>query len=166
MNASAKDPRHGTAVGDPAPDFELPATGGNSVRLSEMAPQNVILYFYPKDHTPGCTTEGQDFSALHNRFRRRQARIFGISRDSVKTHENFKAKQGFPFELLSDPDEVVCTLYDVMKLKNMYGRQVRGIERSTFLIDGNGIIRHVWRKVRVAGHADEVLQTLAGSAKS
>ena len=149
-------------AGSPAPDFELPATGRDAVvRLSALAPQRVVLYFYPKDHTPGCTAEGRDFRDLHTRFRRRQARIFGVSRDSLRTHENFKAKQGFPFELLSDADEVVCRLYDVIKMKNMYGRQVRGIERSTFLIDERGVIRRVWRKVRVPGHAEEVLQALA-----
>ena len=148
-------------AGDRAPDFTLPAAGGAAVRLSAQFPQRVVLYFYPKDHTPGCTTESQDFRDLHTRFRRRQARIFGVSRDSVRPHENFKAKQNLPFDLLSDPDEVACKLYGVMKMKNMYGRKMRGIERSTFLIDERGVIRHVWRKVRVPGHAEEVLQALA-----
>lgn len=155
----------GIAEGRAAPDFELQATGGGTVRLSELRGRPVVVYFYPKDHTPGCTTQGQDFRNLHTRFRRRRAVILGISRDSVKTHENFKAKHQFPFQLLSDPDEVACQRYDVMKLKNMYGRKVRGIERSTFLIDAQGIVRRIWRKVRVAEHAGEVLKAVAALPK-
>ena len=151
--------------GKPAPDFELPATGDKDLRLSDFRGQYVVLYFYPKDHTPGCTTEGQDFRTLHTRFRRRKAVVLGLSRDSVKTHENFKAKQKFPFDLVSDPDEVACGHYDVMKLKNMYGRKVRGVERSTFLIDPEGVVLRVWRKVRVPGHAQEVLDTLIEELK-
>ncbi len=143
--------------GSRAPDFELLSTGGELARLSEFRGHPVVLYFYPKDHTPGCTTEGQDFRDLHPRFRHRRTIILGVSRDSLKTHENFKAKHGFPFRLLSDPDEIACEKYDVIKMKNMYGRKVRGIERSTFLIDPEGIARRVWRKVRVPGHAAEVL---------
>ncbi len=149
-------------AGSAAPDFELEATGGNTIRLSDLQGQAVVLYFYPKDHTPGCTTEGQDFRNLYKKFKRCKTHIFGISRDSLKTHENFKAKHQFPFELIADPDEVACQLYDVMKLKNMYGRKVRGIERSTFLIDADGKVQQVWRKVRVANHAAEVL----GAAKA
>ena len=147
--------------GDPAPDFELETSGGDALRLSGLRGVPVVLYFYPKDHTPGCTTEAQDFRDLHARFRRRKARVFGISRDTARTHENFRAKHELPFELLADPEETACGQYGVMKRKNMYGRQVRGIERSTFLIDADGVVRRVWRKVRVPGHAEEVLGALA-----
>lgn len=145
------------SVGEKVPDFELPATGENTVKLSDLRGKNVILYFYPKDSTPGCTREGQDFGDNHAKFKRANALIFGISRDSVKSHENFKAKQGFPFELLSDTEEKVCRLFDVIKEKNMYGKKVLGIERSTFLIDPTGTLRQEWRKVKVDGHVDEVL---------
>ena len=151
--------------GDPAPDFELEASGGDAVRLSALRGAPVVLYFYPKDHTPGCTTEAQDFRDLHARFRRRKARVFGISRDTARTHENFRAKHELPFELLADPEETACGLYGVMQRKNMYGRQVRGIERSTFLIDADGVVRRVWRKVRVPGHAEEVLGAVAELAR-
>jgi len=147
------------AVGKKVPDFKLPSTNGD-FRLKEYEGDRIVLYFYPKDSTPGCTLEGQDFRDQHQKFRRRKTRVFGISRDSLKSHENFKAKQKFPFELLSDPDEKVCKLFDVMKEKNMYGRKVIGIERSTFLIDGQGILRQEWRKVKVKGHVDEVLEAL------
>ncbi len=145
-----------------APDFELPATGGNSFKLSSTRGHPVVLYFYPKDSTPGCTTEGQDFRDLYPQFQALGCRVFGISRDSLKSHENFKAKQGFPFELLSDPDEQVCELYGVMKLKNMYGKQVRGIERSTFVIAPDGGIAKAWRGVKVPGHARQVLEFVRG----
>lgn len=147
------------AVGKKVPDFKLPSTNGD-FRLKEHEGDRIVLYFYPKDSTPGCTLEGQDFRDQHQKFRRRKTRVFGISRDSLKSHENFKAKQKLPFELLSDPDEKVCKLFDVMKEKNMYGRKVIGIERSTFLIDGQGILRQEWRKVKVKGHVDEVLEAL------
>lgn len=141
-----------------APDFELPATGGTPFKLSDArAGRGVILYFYPKDNTPGCTTEGQDFSALHAQFQATGWEVFGISRDSLKSHENFKAKFAFPFELLADVDERVCELYGVMKLKNMYGKQVRGIERSTFVISPDGRIVRIWRGVKVPNHAQDVL---------
>ncbi len=152
--------------GKPAPDFELPATGDKNICLSDLRGKFVVLYFYPKDHTPGCTTQGQDFRTLHTRFRRRKTVVLGLSRDSVKTHENFKTKHKFPFDLVSDPDEVACKRYGVMKLKNMYGRKVRGIERSTFLIDPDGIVRRVWRKVRVPDHATEVLDALIETSKA
>ena len=152
--------------GDPAPDFELENSRGDAVRLSGLRGAPVVLYFYPKDHTPGCTTEAQDFRDLHARFRRRKARVFGISRDTARTHENFRAKHELPFELLADPGEDACGPYGVMKRKNMYGRQVRGIERSTFLLDADGVVRRVWRKVRVPGHAEEVLGALAELARS
>jgi len=123
-----------------------------------------VLYFYPKDSTPGCTTEGQDFRDRINTFRRRNTTVLGISRDSLRSHENFKAKQQFPFELLSDADESVCRLFDVIREKNMYGRKVMGVERSTFLIDERGILRREWRKVTVAGHVDEVLEAIKSLA--
>jgi peroxiredoxin Q/BCP len=139
------------------PDFTLPATGDQTVRLKDLRGQNVVLYFYPKDSTPGCTTEGQDFRDQHNAFTKANTVVFGISRDSLRSHENFKSKQNFPFDLLSDSEEEVCKLFDVIKPKNMYGREVIGIERSTFLIDATGKLRREWRKVKVPGHVDEVL---------
>lgn len=139
------------------PDFSLPATSGQTFNLAAQAGKVVVVYFYPKDSTPGCTTEGQQFRDLHEQFAAVDAVILGVSRDSVKSHENFKAKQGFPFELGSDGDEAVCTLFGVMKMKNMYGKQVRGIERSTFVIDRSGVLRREWRGVKVPGHAQEVL---------
>ncbi len=148
------------ALNEKVPDFELPATGGQQIRLSALRGRHVILYFYPKDSTPGCTREGQDFRDNHAKVRRRKGVVLGVSRDSVKSHENFKAKQNFPFELLSDQDETLCQLFDVIKMKNMYGRQVRGIERSTFLIDSEGVLRREWRGVKVPGHVDEVLEAL------
>ena len=140
-----------------APDFELPATGGATFKLSEHKGRGVVLYFYPKDNTPGCTTEGQDFSALHAEFQALGWDIYGVSRDSLKAHENFKAKFAFPFRLLADVDELVCELYGVMKLKNMYGKQVRGIERSTFAITPDGLLAREWRGVKVPDHARQVL---------
>ncbi|HET9699525.1 MAG TPA: peroxiredoxin [Burkholderiales bacterium] len=139
------------------PDFELPSTGNTTFRLSEARGHPLVLYFYPKDNTPGCTAEGEDFRDLHPGFRALGCTILGVSRDSLKSHEGFKAKMGFPFELLSDPDERVCKLFAVMKMKNMYGRQVRGIERSTFVIGADGVLRREWRGVKVPGHAQEVL---------
>ncbi|HXE40542.1 MAG TPA: peroxiredoxin [Azonexus sp.] len=139
------------------PDFSLPATSGQTFNLAAQAGKVVVVYFYPKDSTPGCTTEGQQFRDLHEQFAAVDAVILGVSRDSVKSHENFKAKQNFPFELGSDGDEAVCTLFGVMKMKNMYGKQVRGIERSTFVIDRSGVLRREWRGVKVPGHAQEVL---------
>ncbi|KPK55710.1 MAG: peroxiredoxin [Thiotrichales bacterium SG8_50] len=144
-------------VGKRVPAFSLPATGDQTIKLSSLRGNNVVLYFYPKDSTPGCTREGQDFRDSFQKFKRQNTVILGISRDSIKSHENFKAKQGFPFDLLSDTEETVCQLFDVIKMKNMYGKQVRGIERSTFLIDTKGVLRREWRKVKVDGHADEVL---------
>ena len=139
------------------PDFELPATGGKQFRLSAAKGKPVVLYFYPKDSTPGCTTEAQQFRDLYAEFRALGCEIFGISRDGLKSHENFKTKQSLPFELLSDSQETACTLFCVIKMKNMYGKQVRGIERSTFAIDGQGMLRREWRGVKIAGHAQEVL---------
>jgi len=139
------------------PDFSLPATSGQTFSLAAQAGKVVVIYFYPKDSTPGCTTESQQFRDLHDQFAAVNAVILGISRDSLKSHENFKAKQSLPFELGSDPDEAVCNLFAVMKMKNMYGKQVRGVERSTFVIDRNGVLRREWRGVKVPGHAQEVL---------
>ena len=148
------------SVGKKVPDFTLPATGEQDISLSDYKGKNVVIYFYPKDSTPGCTTEGQDFRDLTNTFKRCKTVILGISRDSIKSHENFKAKQDFPFELLSDADETACKLFDVIKEKNMYGRKVMGIERSTFLIDEKGMLKKEWRKVKVKGHVDEVLEAI------
>ena len=128
--------------------------------MSQMRGKNVILYFYPKDNTPGCTTEGEDFRDNYAAFQSLNCDIIGISRDSIKSHENFKAKMNFPFELLSDEEEIVCQQFDVIKMKNMYGKQVRGIERSTFLIDANGNLRNEWRGVKVAGHVMDVLESV------
>lgn len=139
------------------PDFSLPATGGPDFSLTAQAGKVVVLYFYPKDSTPGCTSEAQQFRDLYPQFVAVDAVILGISRDSVKSHENFKAKQSLPFELGSDADEAVCNVFSVMKMKNMYGKQVRGVERSTFVIDRNGILRREWRGVKVPEHAEEVL---------
>jgi peroxiredoxin Q/BCP len=141
-------------------DFTCPATGDQQIRLKSLRGQNVVLYFYPKDSTPGCTLEGQDFRDLHAKFRRQKTVILGVSRDSVASHEKFRAKQKFPFDLLSDQDEKLCRQFDVIKEKNMYGRKVLGIERSTFLIDAEGKLRREWRKVSVKGHAAEVLQAV------
>jgi peroxiredoxin Q/BCP len=148
------------SIGKKVPDFSLPATGDQTITLSEYRGNNVVVYFYPKDSTPGCTTEGQDFRDRMTTFRRRNTAILGISRDSITSHENFKARQEFPFELLSDADETVCRLFDVIREKNMYGRKVMGIERSTFLIDAQGVLRREWRKVKVKGHVDEVLEAI------
>jgi len=142
----------------PAPDFELPATGGTNFRLSAARGHSLVLYFYPKDNTPGCTTEGQQFRDLYPQFQKVGCAVYGISRDSIKSHENFKAKMRFPFDLLSDAEEKACKLFDVIKMKNMYGRKVRGIERSTFAIDARGVVRHEWRGVKVPGHVQEVLE--------
>jgi peroxiredoxin Q/BCP len=139
-------------------DFDLPASGGKNVKFSDFKGRGVVLYFYPKDNTPGCTTEGQDFRDLYPLFQALGWDVFGISRDSVKSHEAFKAKQAFPFDLISDPDEQACAVFAVMKLKNLYGKQVRGIERSTFVIAPDGTVAKAWRGVKVPGHAQEVLE--------
>lgn len=142
------------------PDVELPATGGALIRLGNYRGRKIVLYFYPKDNTPGCTQEGQAFKAHFDEFQALNVVILGVSRDSVKVHEGFKCKQGFPFELLADQDETLCQYFDVIKMKAMYGKQVRGIERSTFLIDEQGVLIHEWRKVKVKTHVDEVLEYL------
>ena len=138
-------------------DFNLPTSGGGTFKLSDHKGKIVVLYFYPKDSTPGCTTEGIDFAALHDQFVNANAVIVGVSRDSMKSHNNFCAKHGFPFVLISDAEEKLCTQFDVMKMKNMYGKQVRGVERSTFIIGADGKLAHEWRGVKVAGHAQAVL---------
>ena len=143
-----------------APDFKCPATGDQTIHLKSLRGKKVVIYFYPKDSTPGCTTEGQDFRDLHAKFKRQSAVILGVSRDSLASHEKFKAKQKFPFELLSDPDEVLCRKFDVIKEKTLNGRKFMGIERSTFLIDERGKLREEWRKVKVEGHAAEVLEAV------
>lgn len=148
-------------VGQPVPDFELPSTGDKTFRLSEFKGKNIVIYFYPKDNTPGCTTEGQNFRDNIAFFNQHDTIIVGVSRDSLKKHENFKAKQTFPFDLLSDESETVCKLFDVIKLKKLYGKEHLGIERSTFLIDKEGILRHEWRKVKVKGHIDEVKEAVS-----
>ncbi len=143
-------------AGKKVADFTAAATGG-SFKLSAQKGHPVVLYFYPKDNTPGCTTEGADFRDLHKQFAKLGAVIAGVSRDSLKSHESFKAKMDFPFELISDSDEKLCAQFDVIKMKNMYGKKVRGIERSTFLIGPDGNLVHEWRGVKVPGHAEEVL---------
>ncbi len=150
------------AIGKAIPDFSLPATGDQTIRLSDFRGRNLVLYFYPKDSTPGCTREGQAFGDLHDSFHKYDTVILGVSRDSVKVHENFKARQGFPFDLLSDKEELLCRAFDVLKEKNMYGRKVMGIERSTFLVDAAGVLREEWRKVKVDGHAEAVLEAVKG----
>ena len=144
-------------LGKQIPDFSALATGGATFTLSDHLGHPVVLYFYPKDNTPGCTTEGADFRDLHPQFAKLGAVVAGVSRDSLKSHEGFKAKMGFPFPLLSDVDEKLCARFGVIKMKNMYGKQVRGIERSTFVIDGTGKLVREWRGVKVPGHVDEVL---------
>lgn len=138
-------------------DFSCEATGGETVQLKALRGQKVVLYFYPKDNTPGCTTEGEDFRDLHAKFRRAGTVVLGVSRDSIASHEKFKDKYRLPFPLLSDKDEELCRQFDVIKEKTMYGRKSMGVERSTFLIDEQGKLRREWRKVRVKGHAQEVL---------
>ncbi len=141
-------------------DFTAESTGDKNFRLANCKGSNLVVYFYPKDSTPGCTREGQDFRDHYNKFRRNKAVVVGVSRDSLRSHEKFREKQEFPFELLSDPDEKLCRLFDVIREKNMYGRKVMGIERSTFLIDAAGKLRREWRKVKVDGHVEEVLEAI------
>ena len=138
-------------------NFTADATRNKKIQLKELRGKHVVVYFYPKDSTPGCTTEGRDFSALHAKFRRQNTVIFGVSRDSIASHEKFREKQGFAFDLISDPDEKLCKQFDVIHEKSLYGRKFMGVVRSTFLIDENGKLRREWRKVKVKGHAEEVL---------
>ena len=146
-----------TKLNNKAPIFKGECTGNKTISLSELKGKNVVLYFYPKDSTPGCTTEGQDFRDLKSQFTRANTIIFGLSRESIKSHENFKTKEKFNFDLISDPEEIICNQYDVIKEKSMYGKKYMGIERSTFLIDSKGKLIQEWRKVKVTGHASEVL---------
>ncbi|MFY9963147.1 peroxiredoxin [Pseudomonas sp.] len=141
----------------PVADFQAQATSAQSVSLADLAGKQVVLYFYPKDSTPGCTTEGQGFRDQYAAFQAANTEVFGVSRDGIKSHENFKAKQAFPFELISDKDEALCQLFDVIKLKKLYGKEYLGVDRSTFLIDKNGVLRKQWRGVKVPGHVDAVL---------
>jgi peroxiredoxin Q/BCP len=147
-------------VGKKIPAFKLPATGEQTISLASLKGQNIVLYFYPKDNTPGCTTEGQDFRDSIAKFKRQNCIILGVSRDTVRTHENFKTKKKFPFDLLSDTEEELCGLFVVIKFKNMYGKKLLGIERSTFLINDKGVLKQEWRKVKVAGHVDDVLDAV------
>ena len=147
-------------VGKKVPEFNLLSTGDKTLKISSLRGKNIIIYFYPRDATPGCTIEGQDFRDNIRKFSSRNTIILGVSRDTIASHEKFKKNQKFPFDLLSDKDEKLCKIFDVIKEKNMYGKIVFGIERSTFLIDEKGILRHEWRKVRVKDHVDDVLNVL------
>lgn len=152
-------------VGRPVPDIEVRATDDQAFKLSDLRGRNVVLYFYPKDNTPGCTTEGQDFRDHYEEFRRLKTEIYGVSRDSLKSHEGFKDKQCFPFDLISDPDEQLCQLFGVIKEKTLYGRKYLGIDRSTFIIDKKGVLRHEFRGVKVDGHVAAVLAEVKKLAK-
>ena len=154
------------SLDQPVADFNAAATSGQQVSLSALKGQQVVIYFYPKDSTPGCTTEGQDFRDQHAAFQAANTVVFGVSRDGMKSHENFKCKQAFPFELISDKDETLCQLFDVIKLKKLYGKEYLGIDRSTFLIDSQGVLRREWRGVKVPGHVDEVLAAAQALNKS
>jgi len=149
-----------TAIGETIPDVELPATGDKTIKLSDFRGKRLLLYFYPKASTPGCTQEGLDFSAAAADFNAANTVILGASRDGIKAQENFKAKQGFSFDLLSDKDETLCRAFDVIKMKKMYGKESLGVERSTFLVDESGVLRREWRGVKVKGHVDEVLEAV------
>ncbi len=153
-------------IDQPIPPFQAQATGGRTVTEKDLQGHWTVLYFYPRDNTPGCTNEAKDFRDLYPEFQALGAEILGVSRDSLASHEKFKAKLELPFDLISDPDETLCRLFDVIKEKNMYGKKVMGIERSTFLIDPEGVLRREWRKVKVAGHAQEVLETLRQLAQA
>ena len=145
-------------IGEKVANFSLPATGDRNLSLDDFKGTNLVIYFYPKDNTPGCTLEGQNFRDNYSGFRKSGTAVLGVSRDSLKAHENFRARQKFPFDLLSDTEEKLCRQFDVIHEKNMYGRKVMGIVRSTFLIDGDGVLQKEWRKVRVKGHVEEVLE--------
>lgn len=152
------------SLGQPVPDFGGAATSGQTVRLSELRGRRVVLYFYPRDNTPGCTVEGQQFRDLHDRFNALDTVVLGISRDSLRSHDGFRAKHGFPFHLIADTDEALCRLFDVIKLKKLYGKESLSVERSTFLIDADGVLRREWRKVKVDGHAQAVLAAVEAMA--
>ena len=151
-------------IGDQVPDLPLTLTSGTAVSLNDFRGKWLVLYFYPKDSTPGCTNQGIAFNELLTKFRRAGADVLGVSRDSIRSHQNFTAKQGFRFELASDPDEALCKAFDVIKLKKLYGREYLGIERTTFLIDPTGVIRQTWRPVKVPGHAQAVLDALKAAS--
>ena len=153
------------ALNEPVADFQAQATGGQTVSLSELKGRQVVVYFYPKDSTPGCTTQGQDFRDLLEQFKAADTEVFGVSRDGLKSHENFKAKQGFTFELISDKDEALCQLFDVIKLKKLYGKEYLGVDRSPFLIDRDGVLRQEWRGVKVPGHVQSVLEAAQALSK-
>jgi len=153
------------ALNEPVADFQAQATGGQTVSLSELKGRQVVVYFYPKDSTPGCTTQGQDFRDLLEQFKAVDTEVFGVSRDGLKSHENFKAKQGFTFELISDKDEALCQLFDVIKLKKLYGKEYLGVDRSTFLIDRDSVLRQEWRGVKVPGHVQSVLEAAQALSK-
>ena len=148
------------SIGEKVPPFSLSATGDQKVNLTGLKGKNIVLYFYPKDNTPGCTLEGQDFRDNFRKFSSRNTKILGVSLDKLSLHEKFKKNQNFPFDLIADEDEILCKMFDVIKEKNMYGKKVMGVERSTFLIDAKGILRNEWRKVKVKGHVDEVLEAV------
>ena len=148
------------SIGKKVPSFSLPATGNQTIKLSDLKGKNVVIYFYPKDSTPGCTLEGQDFRDNKRKFSARNTLVFGVSKDSIASHEKFKEKQSFNFDLISDEDETLCKLFDVIKEKNMYGKKFMGVERSTFLIDEKGVLKNEWRKVKVKGHVEEVLEAV------
>lgn len=145
-------------IDKPVPDFAVQATSSKDIVLSRLKGWKVVLYFYPKDNTPGCTTEGLDFRDYYDEFKKTKTLIFGVSKDTLKSHEQFKSQYQFPFELISDTDAYLCRMFEVIQPLNMYGKQIQGVERSTFLIDSNGILRREWRKVRVNGHVEEVLE--------
>ena len=147
-------------LGKNCPKFKAECTSNKILSNNDFEGQNLVIYFYPKDSTPGCTTEGQEFRDQYKIFKKYNTEIIGVSRDSIKSHENFKLKQSFPFELLSDPDEKVCKAFDVMKLKSMYGREYIGVDRSTFIINDKGKVVREWRSVKVKGHVDEVLEAV------
>lgn len=154
------------AIDQPVTDFEAPATSGQTVSLASLKGKQVVIYFYPKDSTPGCTTQGQGFRDQLEAFKASNTEVFGVSRDSLKSHENFKAKQAFTFELISDKEEALCQLFDVIKLKKLYGKEYMGVDRSTFLIDKNGVLRQEWRGVKVPGHVDAVLAAAQALSKA
>jgi thioredoxin-dependent peroxiredoxin len=153
------------SIGKKVANFSLPATGDRTLSLKDFSGTHLVLYFYPKDNTPGCTLEGQDFRDAYLEFKRAGVEVVGVSRDSVKAHENFKARQNFPFALLADVDETLCKQFDVIREKTLYGRKFMGVERSTFLIDAKGVLRKEWRKVLVKGHVEEVLQAAKSLSK-
>jgi peroxiredoxin Q/BCP len=152
-------------LGKKCPAFKAEATNNQTLSNASFEGKNLVIYFYPKDSTPGCTTEGQEFRDSYKIFKKMNTEILGVSRESIKSHENFKLKQSFPFELLSDPDEKVCKAFDVMKLKSMYGREYMGVDRSTFIVDATGKIKSEWRGVKVTGHVQEVLQAIQALVK-